>query len=247
MDRRDFLIRAIGLPLGLRLAAAGVRPPADPVTLFLAGDVMTGRGIDQVLPHFGDPSLFEPYVRTATEYVELAERKSGPIPRPVDFTYIWGDALEELERVAPAARIVNLETSVTTSDDRWPRKQIHYRMHPANVPCLTAAGIDCCALANNHVLDWGSAGLLETLDTLQAAGIQTAGAGRDLEEAMRPAVLEAGIDQRVLVFGFGAASSGIPAAWAAGESRPGVNFLPDVSRRSLERVAESVHAVKRRG
>ena len=247
MDRREFLIRAAGVPLALGLAKVDPQSRSDPITLFLAGDVMTGRGIDQVLPHPGDPILFEPYVRTATEYVELAERKNGPIPRPVDFSYIWGDALDELKRVAPAARIVNLETSVTSSDDRWRPKRIHYRMHPANVLCLTAAAIDCCVLANNHVLDWGSAGLLETLDTLHGAGIETAGAGRDLEEATKPAILTAGADGRVLVFGFGAASSGIPAAWAAGEGRPGVSFLPDLSRRTLDRVAEEVHAVKRRG
>ncbi|UCC75124.1 MAG: CapA family protein [Gemmatimonadota bacterium] len=208
---------------------------------------MTGRGIDQVLPHPGDPRLFEPYVRTATTYVELAEKANGPIPKPVDYSYIWGDALAELDRVAPAVRIINLETSVTTSDGRWRRKQIHYRMHPANLACLTAAAIDCCVLANNHVLDWGTAGLAETLDTLQRAGIATAGAGRDLRAATTPAVLEAGADTRVLVFGFGTASSGIPEEWAARESRPGLNFLPDLSRRSVERVAESVQRVKREG
>jgi hypothetical protein len=43
---------------------------------------------------------------------------------------------------------------------------INYRMSPENAPCLTAAGLDCCVLANNHVLDWGPAGLIETLDVL---------------------------------------------------------------------------------
>ena len=118
------------------------RMPERTVTLFLAGDVMTGRGIDQILPRPGDPRLFEPYVSSALEYVALAERESGPLPRPVGFSYIWGDALAELGRVAPDARIVNLETAVTTSDDAWPGKGIHYRMNPANLPCLTAAGLD---------------------------------------------------------------------------------------------------------
>jgi poly-gamma-glutamate capsule biosynthesis protein CapA/YwtB (metallophosphatase superfamily) len=44
------------------------------------------------------------------------------------------------------------------SDDYWKGKGIHYRMHPDN-----AAHIDCCVLANNHVLDYGDAGLLETV------------------------------------------------------------------------------------
>lgn len=52
--------------------------------LFLAGDVMTGRGIDQILPHPSEPQLFEPWVQSAQEYVALAERRHGPILRPVD-------------------------------------------------------------------------------------------------------------------------------------------------------------------
>ena len=85
---------------------------SDVVRLFLCGDVMTGRGIDQVLPHPSDPLLHEGYASSALRYVELAERANGPIPRPVDFAYVWGDALTELERRRPDVRIVNLETAV---------------------------------------------------------------------------------------------------------------------------------------
>jgi len=53
-------------------------------TLFLCGDVMTGRGVDQVLPHPSLPRLYEPYAGSALEYVELAERANGRIRRPVD-------------------------------------------------------------------------------------------------------------------------------------------------------------------
>ena len=77
---------------------------ADLITLFLAGDVMTGRGIDQILPRPRDPALHEPYVRNALRYVELAEESSGPVPRPVDPPYIWGDAVAELTRMAPEER-----------------------------------------------------------------------------------------------------------------------------------------------
>jgi poly-gamma-glutamate synthesis protein (capsule biosynthesis protein) len=114
------------------------------VTVFLCGDVMTGRGIDQILPHPSDPRLYEAFVTDARTYVALAEDVNGPIPGPVEFSYIWGDALAELQHVAPEARIVNLETSVTVSDEPWP-KGINYRMHPANVGCLTAAWIDVCS------------------------------------------------------------------------------------------------------
>ena len=144
------------------------------ITLFLCGDVMTGRGIDQVLPYPNAPRLFEPYVKSALDYVVLAEQAHGRFPKPVEFAYIWGDVLSEFERVAPDVRVINLETAVTRSSDHWRGKDIHYRMHPDNLPCLTAAGIDCCVLANNHVLDWGYAGLDETLATLKRVNIKTA-------------------------------------------------------------------------
>lgn len=216
------------------------------ITLFLGGDVMTGRGIDQVLPHPVDPRIHEPYVKSAMEYVELAERANGPIPRPVDFAYVWGDALEVLDRARPDARIVNLETSVTTSDDYFP-KGINYRMNPRNVPCLNAAGIDCCGLANNHVLDWGPGGLAETLETLAEAGIETAGAGGAVERAQAPAILEVAGKGRVIVFSFGASSSGIPRQWAAREDRPGVDLLDDLSPTTVAAIGQRVRAVKRPG
>jgi poly-gamma-glutamate capsule biosynthesis protein CapA/YwtB (metallophosphatase superfamily) len=267
MNRRDFLERASSLLLGGTTAAAvpgavagasgrtGKMTQATEkseaeawgITLFLCGDVMTGRGIDQVLPHPGDPTLHEPYAKSALDYVALAEKAHGPIPRPVDFDYVWGDALAEWSRVAPDVRIVNLETAVTTRDD-WQRgKGIHYRMNPANVPCLTAAGIDCCVLANNHVLDWGYAGLAETLESLRHARLQIAGAGRDKAEAMAPAVLPVAGKGRGLVFSFGMASSGVPLDWAAGTGLPGVNLLADFSAATLQKIAAQVKAVKRTG
>jgi len=217
------------------------------VRLFLCGDVMPGRGVDQVLPHAGDPRLYEPVVTSALEYVRLAEAASGPIPRPVAPSYVWGDALAELARRAPDVRIVNLETAVTASGEPWPRKGIHYRMHPDNVGCLVAAKLDCCVLANNHVLDWGRPGLRETLATLRSAGIATAGAGGDLAEASAPALIDRGAAGRVAVFAFGSTTSGIPKPWAAAADRPGVRLLPDLSDATVDEVAAGVRAVKRPG
>ncbi|MDA8109700.1 MAG: CapA family protein [Betaproteobacteria bacterium] len=217
------------------------------VTLFLCGDVMTGRGIDQILPHPSAPQLFEPYVHSALEYVELAERANGPIPRRVPSDYVWGDALAELARVRPDARIVNLETAVTVSEDAVPGKGIHYRMNPANAACLGAAALDCCVLANNHVLDWGRAGLAETLATLHAAGLRSAGAGAEANEAAAPAVIELPGKRRVLVFAAATEDSGVPPRWAATGERSGVNLLCDLSPRSVDAVARQVRAHKRDG
>jgi hypothetical protein len=94
--------------------------------------------------------------------VRLAGRASAPIARPVGFDYVWGEGREEIDRRAPCLRIVNLETAITTSEDAWPGKRIHDRMHPASAGALTAARIDACLIANNQVLDWGRAGLAES-------------------------------------------------------------------------------------
>jgi poly-gamma-glutamate synthesis protein (capsule biosynthesis protein) len=257
MRRRDFLGYFTLLALADAATHRGVamsrmnqqreKQPRDTVTLFLAGDVMTGRGIDQVLPNPADPQIFEAYCRSAEEYVQLAERANGPIPRPVDFPYIWGDALAALDAAAPDVRIVNLETAVTRQGAPWLQKGIHYRMHPANIPCLSAAAIDCCVLANNHVLDWGYAGLGETLASLATAGLACAGAGPDRVAARAPAALDLPGQGRVLVFAGGLDSSGIPRDWAATDERAGVNLLPDLSTRTVADIARAVHAHRQSG
>ncbi len=226
------------------------RNGTEGVSLLLCGDVMTGRGVDQILPRPNATELREPNVRDARAYVELAERVNGAIARPVGFDYIWGDALGAIDRIRPHARIVNLETSVTSSDAYWPGKAIHYRMHPQNVGCLTAAGIDVCVLANNHVLDFGYAGLDETLRVLEHVGIRTAGAGLDLDQARRPAIIEvsgASGSRRVIVFSCGSESSGIPAEWAATASRPGVDLLEDLSDAAADSILDRVRRVTRPG
>jgi poly-gamma-glutamate synthesis protein (capsule biosynthesis protein) len=105
--------------------------------------------------------------------------------------------------------------------------------------------VDCCALANNHVLDYGGPGLIETLETLEAAGIRTAGAGRNLVQARAPAVMDVRAKGRVVVFACGTESSGIPPSWAARADRPGVDLLEDLSDRTIDRIGEMVRSVKR--
>jgi poly-gamma-glutamate capsule biosynthesis protein CapA/YwtB (metallophosphatase superfamily) len=218
-----------------------------PLRLFLCGDVMTGRGIDQALPHPVKPVLYEPYVRDAREYVDLAENAHGPIPRPLKVDYIWGDALDELERAEVDLRIVNLETAITAAETPWPGKGIHYRMHPQNIGCLSAAHISACVLANNHVLDWGYDGLAETLQTLNAAGIAHCGAGNDAEEALQPAILGTAGKGRVLLFSFGSPTSGIPRDWKATSISPGVNLLDDFSEATATRVANQMRNCQQPG
>src|SRR5215216_6578945 len=204
---------AVSTPRGAALAdvlrwevmpEAGSRSARDPLTLFLSGDVMLGRGVDQILTHPGNPALYERNVRDARTYVDLAIRANGSIPQPVDWSWPWGDALELLEDAGCDARIINVETSITTSDDYVPGKAVHYRMNPANVEAVSAVRPDACVLANNHVLDFGRRGLGETLEVLAASGLRTVGAGLSLLQARSPAVVSIPrTGGRVLIFAFG--------------------------------------------
>jgi poly-gamma-glutamate capsule biosynthesis protein CapA/YwtB (metallophosphatase superfamily) len=214
--------------------------------LFLAGDVMTGRGIDQALPFRVDPVLYESYIRDARGYLWLAEQKNGRIEIPVPWHHIWGDALEILQEHGPDLRLVNLETSITGHDEPWPGKGINYRMHPGNIKVLTVAGIDHCSLANNHILDWGQEGLVETIKTLESENIKFSGAGKNIKQASSPSVLNAG-GHRVLVFAYGSADSGVPGMWGAGISRPGVKVLGGYGKKEIEGIKTSVASVRKPG
>jgi len=212
--------------------------------IFLCGDVMLGRGIDQALPKPCPPQLYEGYMHSAISYLDLAEEVNGPIRGPVDLAYVWGAALEELARAKPDARIINLETAITLSEAYEP-KGINYRMSPENAGCLATASIDCCVLANNHVLDWGQAGLRDTLARLHQLGIKPAGAGLDLAQASEPVILQAGSEGRVIVFSFATTTSGTPRRWAAKPDCPGVNLLPGLSDATADAIVQKVNEVKR--
>jgi poly-gamma-glutamate synthesis protein (capsule biosynthesis protein) len=217
------------------------------LTIFLCGDVMTGRGIDQLFPHHVDPTLREPAVTDARTYVRLAEQANGAVPKPADFAWPWGEALAIIDEFAPDFRLFNLETSITEGGHFAPGKSVHYRMHPKNVACPTAVHPDLCVLANNHVLDFGPEGLADTLRALRGAETRYAGAGLDVDEAERPVVCPLARGGRVITVGAGMASSGIPRGWAATENRPGVAFVGDLSLRSATRLAERACGLKRPG
>ena len=200
--------------------------------MLVGGDVMLGRGVDQILARPGEPELREPYVRDARRYVGLAERANGPIPRPVDPTWPWGEARAILDDISPQVRLVNLETTITADGAFAERKAIHYRMHPDNLPSLKALRANVCALANNHILDFGVRGLTDTVATLTGAGIQGIGAGANLEVAHRPAVVTSHDGHRVLIGSTATKSSGVPESWAAQDDRPGVWWIRDPSERA---------------
>jgi poly-gamma-glutamate synthesis protein (capsule biosynthesis protein) len=221
---------------------------SDVVTVLLGGDVMLGRGVDQILPHPGEPELREPYLRDARGYVRLAEHANGAIPRPVDWQWPWGEVPALLDEAAPDVRLINLETTITADGEFAEHKAVCYRMHPDNLPALTALRPDACALANNHILDFGYQGLTDTVTALDRAGIQGAGAGADLLNARRPAVVGAHGEHRVLVGSVAMKSAGVPESWAAHRDRSGVWLIRDPwLRDAADEVAAGVLAHKHDG
>jgi len=77
------------------------------------------------------------------------------------------------------------------------------------------AGIDVVALATNHIMDWGTEGLSDTLAQFREHGVATVGAGMNVEESARPAIIERG----GLKIGFAAFTP--EQRWTAGPDRPG--------------------------
>lgn len=81
--------------------------------------------------------------------------------------------------------MVNNEFTYTTRGEPTPNKTYAFRSKPENVKILSDMGVDIVSLANNHSYDYGEISLLDTLETLEDAGIPYVGAGRNLEEASK--------------------------------------------------------------
>ncbi len=157
--------------------------------LALAGDVMLGRGVNEV----------------------VAERGNA---------YPWGDLLPRLWGMDLFA--INLECALTSVTQPWqPAKAFHFRADPERARVLRLGRVDFAALANNHIGDFGPAGLVETVEALDRAGIAHAGAGANLDAARRPAFLRArGYRVGILAW------ADHPSEWAAEADQPGINYTP---------------------
>lgn len=159
---------------------------------------------------------------------------------------VWDDLLPHLAQAD--LRIVNLECALTHHATEWTRseKMFHFRADPDAVHVLQAAGIDACALANNHSLDFEVRGLLDTLHVLDAAGIRHAGAGGNAAEAAAPAMLEAhGAEPcRVALLSF---TDNEP-AFAADAVHAGTNYLEIRPEEAiLQRVADGIAQARAQG
>ena len=88
-----------------------------------------------------------------------------------------------------------------------------------NLPAVVSAGFDVISLANNHTLDWGTETLLETMNKLKKAGLPYVGAGKNIDEARQPVILE----RKGTKVGFLAYSSVHPKGYEAEKEKPGLN------------------------
>ena len=79
--------------------------------------------------------------------------------------------------------VINNEFVFSDGGDRQEDKAYTFRAKTENVSMLDAFGADLASLANNHTYDFRESGLLDTIATLEGAGIATMGAGANLAEA----------------------------------------------------------------
>jgi len=138
--------------------------------------------------------------------------------------------------------MVNLETAVTERGTEAP-KEFNFRAPAAAFAALRDAGVDVVTLANNHGMDYGEEGLLDTLAAADdpATGLPLVGAGHDVVEAYAPFRLTVR-GQRISVFGGSRVTDGhLIEPWTATEDRPGLAIAEDPTR-----LIEAVAAERRR-
>ncbi|HWJ24977.1 MAG TPA: CapA family protein [Flavisolibacter sp.] len=133
------------------------------------------------------------------------------------FIYPWGNILAILQQ--NAANIINLETTLTTSQNKI-SKVFNFKSDPQNVEVLEAAKITAVNLANNHVLDFGEEGLIETIKVLNTRKILHTGAGINITMATEPAIFLCGT-LKFAMLGF----TDNERNWKAQSATSGINFM----------------------
>lgn len=132
--------------------------------------------------------------------------------------------------------VTNEEFPFSTRGTPAPDKQFTFRVHPEKVKLMQEMGIDLVTLANNHALDYGRDAMLDTIDTLDHAGIRHVGAGKNLAEARKPAIVE--LNGRTFAF-IGATRVYPEADWAAGTDSAGMFSAYDGGAALAEEVKEA--------
>ncbi len=179
-----------------------------------------------------DPKAIEPTITTttasATAPTELVIIAVGDImldgtARPTLTKLGYDYPFAQMRRYFSGAQIVfgNVEGPLTDRGVPDQDKKFVFRSPPAKVgAALKNAGFNVVSLANNHTLDYGADGLTQTMEALDAAGIQYAGAGANLMAARQPVMFQAG-DQRVAILAY---SVTLPENFYAGKNKAGTAF-----------------------
>lgn len=153
------------------------------------------------------------------------------------YRYIWGDMLPLLSRTD--VNIVNLETTLTHSNRQVP-KVFNFKASPDKILALSEAKIQIVNLANNHILDFDTTGLLDTLKTLDAAGIRHTGAGKDNTDALKPVVFR----KKAITLGVLGFTDNEP-GWKAGTQKPGVNYIDISSKNDRDSALTAIQALQK--
>jgi poly-gamma-glutamate synthesis protein (capsule biosynthesis protein) len=137
---------------------------------------------------------------------------------------------------------VNLETSVTSRGTPQP-KTYHFRTVPTAFTALRDGGVDLVTMANNHVLDYGTVGLADTLAAARAARFPYVGIGTDAAAAWAPYVTTVK-GMRIAVIGVSQVAE-LASSWVATASGPGEANAIDLGRtlaavRAARRLAPTV-------
>ncbi|WP_336359895.1 CapA family protein [Haladaptatus sp. ZSTT2] len=137
----------------------------------------------------------------------------------VDPATIWGDFQPRLQSLDGV--FCNLECCLSTRGERFPDRTYHFRGDPAwAVPALNAGNVTFASLANNHAMDFGAVALTDTIDALDAGGIEHAGTGENAAAARAPATFSVGgLDVAAISF------SDEYEFYAATEDRPGIAWI----------------------
>ena len=97
---------------------------------------------------------------------------------------LGGISAELIEEMTTAnIMMLNNEFAYSTRGTKTPNKSYTFRADPSRVNILHEMGVNIVSLANNHTLDYGEDALLDTLETLENAGIDYVGAGQNLDRA----------------------------------------------------------------
>ena len=135
--------------------------------------------------------------------------------------------------------MVNLETAITTGGTPA-SKEFTFRAPPSAFRALKAAGVDVATMANNHGMDYGQAGLRDSIEAAEDADFPVVGIGENADQAFRPyRVTIKG--QRIAIIGATQVLDGsLAAAWTAGDDKPGL-----ASAYQVDRLLEAVRAARR--